>query len=116
MQYNLEGKIFKSISNTETGEIDENTIFHYHQDGSLVWAEYEGGLIIKGHLIANVIEDGKLDMKYHHLNTKGKIMIGKCLSTPVMLPDGSMKFKEKWQWLCGDHSSGSSEIIEIDSV
>jgi hypothetical protein len=116
MNYNLEGKIFTSLSNAENGEVGEDTLFYYHQEGAVVWAEYEGGAILKGHLIAKVLEDGRLQMNYHHLNTAGEIMLGKCSSTPVLLPDGRLKFQEEWQWLSGDHSSGYSEIIEIDSV
>ena len=69
-------------------------------------------MITKGHLIANVLNDGKLDMRYHHMNSKGDIMVGKCISTPEIMPDGKLKFKE--HWLSGDNSSGYSEIIEVD--
>ncbi len=114
MHYDLEGKTFTSISNTGSGEVGEDTVFHYHQEGRVVWAEYTGGAIVKGHLIAQVIEDGKLDMRYHHVNTAGEIMIGTCISTPGTSGDGRLIFKEAWQWLSGDRSSGSSEIIEVD--
>lgn len=116
MKYNLEGKIFTSLSNTDTGEVDEDTRFNYHQDGNIVWADYEGGSVLKGHLIAKVLDDGLLEMNYHHINKEGKLMIGKCLSTPEKLEDGRLKFKEEWQWLCGDCSSGYSEIIEINEA
>lgn len=116
MRYNLEGKISASISNAENGEVNDETLFHYHQEGDIVWAEYEGGPIKRGHLIANVVDDGKLDMRYHHINSEGKLMIGKCVSIPEKLEDGRLKFREEWQWLSGDESTGTSEIIEIDSV
>lgn len=78
----------------------------------MVWAEYTGGRIIRGHLIANVLASGQLDMRYHHINKQGEIMIGRCTSTPEIADDGKLKFKEEWQWLSGDMSHGSSEIIE----
>lgn len=96
--------------------MNDETLFHYHQDGNIVWAEYEGGQILTGHLIANIIDDGKLDMRYHHVNADKKIMIGKCLSTPEKLVDGRLKFKERWEWLSGDKTSGYSEIIEVDGL
>lgn len=114
MNYNLEGKIFTSLSNTNNGEVNENTHFYYHQKGSMVWAEYEGGQVKKGHLIANIIEDGKLDMRYQHINSDGQLMIGRCLSTPEIMENGYLKFKEEWEWLSGDRSKGYSEIVEID--
>lgn len=116
MKCNLDGKKFASISNTENGEVGEDTLFHYHQDGNIVTAEYAGGSIVKGHLIAKVLDDGKLDMRYHHINRNGDLMIGKCLSTPEIIEDGRIKLKEQWQWLSGDMSEGHSEIVEIDHV
>ena len=44
MKYNLEGKIFRSIANTKNGDV--------------VSAEYEGGAIFEGHLLAKVMSDG----------------------------------------------------------
>lgn len=116
MKFNFEGKVFVTSTNTENGEVSEDTVFHYHQDGDIVTAEYEGGSIVKGHLIAKVLSDGKLDMRYHHLNCNGELMIGKCLSTPEIAKDGRLKLKEQWQWLSGDMSDGHSEIVEIDNV
>jgi hypothetical protein len=112
-RYNLEGKVFRSVANTKNGDVGAGTVFHYRQSGDIVTADYSGGGIVVGHLIATVLAGGELDMRYHHLNDKGQFMLGTCLSTPEQLPDGRLRFKEKWQWLSGDMSSGSSEIEEI---
>ena len=113
MKYNLEGKRFRSVTNTENGEAGVETLFYYRQEGELVSAEYCGGSIVSGHLLAQVLANGQLDMRYHHLNSQGEFMLGKCLSTPEVLPDGRLKFKELWQWLSGDMSAGYSEIEEV---
>lgn len=112
-RYNLEGKVFRSVANTDNGDVGAGTVFHYRQSGDIVTADYSGGGIVAGHLIARVLAGGQLDMRYHHLNDKGEFMLGTCLSTPEQLADGRLRFKEKWQWLSGDMSSGSSEIEEI---
>jgi len=78
-----------------------------------VWAEYSGGVILKGFLLAKVIENDDLDMRYEHINTTGEIMTGLCVSTPEVLPDGRIRLHEKWQWTGGDFSSGESIIEEI---
>jgi hypothetical protein len=44
---NHNGKIFVSFSNTENGEVNEGTVFHYHQTDEYIWAEYHGGIIIE---------------------------------------------------------------------
>jgi hypothetical protein len=101
------------VSNTGNGEVGADTLFHYHQTGDVVTATYQGGSIISGHLIAKVLSGGRLDMRYHHLNDKDELMLGKCLSTPVRLPDGRLRFEEEWQWLTGAMSSGHSAIEEV---
>ena len=113
MEYNLEGKIFKSISNTENGDVDGETIFTYHQLGQHVWAEYSGGKVIKGNLLAIKNIDGSLDMNYQHINKDNEIMVGKCHSIPSLTSSGKLQFKESWQWLNGDYSKGVSLITEI---
>ena len=106
-------KQFRSISNSENGEVDGKTIFHYMQDGDIVCATYQGGGIRLGSLIAKVGSDGKLDMRYQHININEKIMTGTCRSTPELLEDGRIRLKEKWQWTCGDCAEGESVIEEI---
>ena len=113
MDYNLDGKTFRSVANSDNGEVSGATTFSYRQSGSVVTATYQGGSIVSGHLIARVLANGQLDMRYHHLNTRGELMLGKCLSTPRRLADGRLRFSEEWQWLSGDLSSGSSEIEEV---
>jgi hypothetical protein len=113
MKINYDKRIFKSVSNSETGEVSGETRFFYHQKDALVWAEYESGAIIFGNLIAKVLEDDTLEMRYTHLNIKGELMTGKCLSTPEILETGKLRLHEKWQWTCGDFSSGESIIEEI---
>jgi hypothetical protein len=50
------------------------------------------------------------DFCYHHLNTDGKLMAGKCISTPCYLFDGKLVLQEKWRWLTGERSKGYSEV------
>src|SRR5687768_16223687 len=110
---NYDNKKFASVANSESGEVSGETIFHYQQKGVLVWAEYAGGEIVFGTLIAKVVENDCLEMRYQHLNKKGDLMTGRCFSTPEILPDGRIRLYEKWQWTSGDLSSGESIIEEI---
>jgi hypothetical protein len=112
---NFHKKVFRSVSNTANGEVGEETMFHYSQAGDVVWAEYAGGAIIKGFLIAKILENNALNMRYEHINKAGALMTGKCYSTPEVLPDGRIRLHEKWQWTSGDISSGESIVEEIIS-
>lgn len=115
MKFNYEGRKFASVQNSETGEVGSDTVFHYHEKENIVWAEYSGGEIAYGHLIAVCNDDGSLDIRYHHVNTSGDLMTGICTSTPEILPDGRIRLHETWQWTSGDNSSGESVIEEIPS-
>ena len=111
MNYN--DKKFRPVSNTPNGEISEQTIFHYKQNDNILFCEYFGESIIKGHLIGIVDKDGNIDMRYHKVNTNGQIMTGVCNSTPEILKNGKIRLHENWQWTSGDNSKGKSIIEEI---
>jgi hypothetical protein len=112
MNISYDGRTFAPVRNSETGEVGNGTLFHYHQRGDLVWAEYSGGGIRFGTLIAKLLNDGSLDMRYQHLNVKGELMTGICRSTPELLAEGRLRLHEIWQWTSGDLSSGESIIEE----
>lgn len=111
MNYNH--KTFRPVANSENGEVSGETVFHYRQTGNIVTAEYAGGNIVQGHLIALVDETGRLDMRYHQVNKQGELQTGFCRSVPEILPDGRIRLQETWQWTSGDCSSGSSVVEEI---
>jgi hypothetical protein len=114
MTYNYDGRIFRSVSNTDNGEVSEETRFVYHQEGQIVYATYQGGGIEYGQLIAHLIPDtGQLDMRYQHINSNGDLMTGRCTSTPEILSDGRYRMHERWQWTSGDRSQGESIVEEV---
>lgn len=106
-------RVFQPVTNSSNGEVDDTTRFHYHQEGTVVWAEYAGGSVKKGSLMAKVRIDGSLDMRYHHVNAKGFLMTGKCTSVPEMLEDGRLRLRETWEWTSGDRSKGESVLEEV---
>ena len=111
--YNYHNKVFRSVANSGNGEVDAQTIFHYQQSGLIVTADYSGGHIVKGSLIALIDKEGNLDMRYQHVNKQHQLMTGICHSSPEILPNGKIRLHEKWQWTCGNGSAGESVIEEI---
>ena len=112
-QISYNEKCFIPRKNTENGEVDGNTVFLYHQNKNIIWADYSGGEIIKGHLVGTVAENGELDFYYQHINEQEQIRVGICHSVPNVLENGKIELSEKWQWLNGDKSKGSSLLVEI---
>lgn len=113
MNINYNNKTFRPVSNTDNGEVSGGTTFYYRQSGNIVTADYTGGDIISGHLLARAGADGVLDMRYHHINRLGELQTGICRSIPEILPDGRIRLHETWQWTSGDGSSGSSVVDEV---
>lgn len=112
-KFHYDNRRFAGVTNSETGEVGSDTIFHYHQQDDIVWATYAGGSIRFGTLVATVDADGCLDMRYQHVNQQGELCTGKCRSTPEALPDGRYRLHESWQWTSGDGSAGSSIVEEL---
>jgi hypothetical protein len=108
-----EGRRFRSVENSSTGEVGPETVFAYRQDGDVVSATYEGGGVRSGVLIATADGGGNLDARYAHVNASGGLMTGECRTTPEVLPDGRLRLHEEWRWTSGDGSSGRSVVEEI---
>lgn len=111
--FNLNNRTFISTSNTENGEVSNQTCFKYFQRGESIWASYSGGDIERGTLIGKFLEYNQIYFTYQHLNTNGDIRIGECKSILETLPDKRIQMNESWQWLNGDKSKGNSVIKEI---
>jgi hypothetical protein len=108
-----EGRRFRSVENSASGEVGPETVFAYRQDGDVVSATYEGGGVRSGVLIATADPEGNLDARYAHVNEAGDLMTGECRTTPEVLPDGRLRLHEEWRWTSGDGSSGRSVVEEI---
>lgn len=105
-------KIFRPVANAANGEVSGDTVFYYKQAGNIVMADYSGGSIRLGHLVALMDADGCLDMRYHQVNVRGELQTGICRSVPEVLPDGRLRLHEAWQWTSGDGSRGESVVEE----
>jgi hypothetical protein len=113
MPIDYDDRVFASVSNSATGDVGAQTTFHYHQRDDVVWATYEGGAVAQGTLIARVLKDGSLDMRYQHITTDGLIKAGRCASRPEILVDGRIRLYETWQWTEGGTESGESIVEEV---
>ena len=113
MPINYDNRTFRTTVNGESGDVTGATLFHYRQDGDLVWASYAGGGVRMGSLLATADSDGRLDMRYQHVNVAGELKTGVCRSVPEQLSDGRLRVHEEWQWTCDDKAAGQSVIEEV---
>lgn len=110
---NLNKRIFKSISNTDNGEVSSETIFHYYQEEDCIWAFYSGGKIERGFLIGKFIEEKQIYFTYQHINENKEVRCGECKSTLESMSDGRLLLHESWQWFDSERASGNSVIEEV---
>lgn len=113
MTINYDGRVFRSVANSDGGDVGAETVFHYHQRDDVVWATYAGGSVAFGTLVAKVDDAANLDMRYHHVSTDGDFKSGRCHSRPEILSDGRIRLHERWQWTDGAAGEGSSVIEEV---
>jgi len=90
--FNFNNKTFSLIENSENGKVNPDTIFEYKQHSNLVTADYYGGSIKYGKIIARLNED-RLDMLYQCLTIDDELKAGKALAKIT-------------------HNKGTSEYIE----
>ncbi len=108
----LDGRAFVTASNTGNGDADARTQFQYRQCGARVWATYRGGRVRFGSLVAVGDGQGRLDMRYQHVDADDVLRTGACVSVPELLPDGRVRLVEEWRWTNGDGSRGQSVLEE----
>lgn len=113
MKINYHNKLFRSIRNSDTGEVGNDTIFKYTQKDNIILGTYSGGQILTGQLVAMIKDDNSLEMRYQHINVDQEFKTGICTSVPEILPTGKIRLHETWQWTCDNHDKGESIIEEI---
>jgi len=108
---NFNNKVFYLLENSKGGKVNSETRFEYKQDGSLVTADYFGGTIKYGKIIAT-LKVKKLVMLYQCVTIDNELKAGKATADITFNENDKMLLSIKWQWLDSD-KSGFSEYCEI---
>lgn len=104
-------KIFSLVANTENGKVSNETIFEYKQEGDMVTANYYGGTIRYGKIIA-ILQNRQLNMLYQCLTTSNELKAGKAIAEISFTENGKMKLTLNWEWLGSKNDKGVSEYLE----
>ena len=110
--YNFNDKTFVLVTNSASGKVSTETIFKYQQVGNLVTADYAGGTINYGKILA-ILQGDVLEMLYHCLTTDDQLKAGKAIAK-ITLDDGRMKLSLNWEWLVSGSDKGRSEYLEVN--
>ncbi|WP_285729517.1 hypothetical protein [Nocardiopsis sp. ATB16-24] len=104
-----EGRLFQKVG------ADDGVVARYHQDGDLVWADFDGGRVRRGTLSGTCATDGTLRLAYIMVLNTDEVISGYTVSVPRSRPDGRLVLREEWQRY-GEHAdSGVSYLEEIPS-
>ncbi|MFF4538590.1 hypothetical protein [Streptomyces aureus] len=93
----LDGLVLAPVADQAPGQVGTRTRFEYHERDGVVWADYAGGDVVRGHLVGTR-EGDRLDFRYVQLKTDGTTASGHCVSQVVDLPDGRVRLEETWTW------------------
>ncbi len=108
---NFNNKTFTLVDNGNKGKATKDTVFKYKQNGSLVTADYQGGTITYGKIIAK-LEADQLNMLYQCLTTDGELKAGKAIAEIKMNENGKIRLLLNWEWIGGGVGKGTSEYLE----
>lgn len=97
--------------NTINGEVSEETLFEYYQDGDIIWGTYGGGQVVRGVLLGRMNRNGNIAFQYMQHSKDGGIYTGTSKSTTEFLNDGRIVLYEDWEWT-GNRSGGGRSVIE----
>ena len=110
--FNFHNKTFTLLENSEKGTVNADTIFEYQQDGNLVTADYHGGLIRYGSIIAR-LHDDKLHLRYQCLTTDDELKSGKAIANITYDKNERILLQLNWEWIGGVEGKGTSVYIEV---
>lgn len=95
------------------GKGPDAAVTTYRQDGDLVWAELSGSGVRRGALTGRCAPDGSLEFAYTMVREDGRVIAGRCHSTPKLLEDGRIVLSETWERFAPHASTGVGELEEL---
>ncbi|WP_396602096.1 hypothetical protein [Algibacter sp. R77976] len=110
-EFNFNNKTFSLLENSVNGKVNSETLFKYKQEGNLVTADYSGGTIKYGKIIAN-LSNNTLHMLYQCITTENELKAGKAIAEISLAKNKKIKLKLNWEWLGEKNENGVSEYIE----
>ncbi len=109
----LKNKKMRPTMNTTNGQVNEQTLFEYNQEGDLIWGTYAGGAVARGVLVGKMNASYDIRFYYLQLDANGTLHEGNSSSSTEFLNDGRIVLYENWEWTGDKNGSGNSIIEEI---
>lgn len=108
---NYHNRYFKMISSSSSDASADDVIFHYRQEGDIVWGTFSGGTASFGTLIAHLDGEGSLDLDFQFYLLSGELVRGNSQSKLIILEDGRYRLEEDFTFI--DGQKGFSVVEEF---
>jgi hypothetical protein len=91
----LDGRSFAMISSTASiVDADDPTVFRYHEQGGLIWGEYDGDTVLIGRFVGSRVAD-RVDIAFGHIvAATGQTVRGEAHSVLHRAADGTLELVE----------------------
>ncbi|HSC53722.1 MAG TPA: hypothetical protein VLC98_08885 [Phnomibacter sp.] len=109
----LHRKKMRPSMNSANGQVNEETLFEYFQDGNAIWGTYSGGEVVRGVLIGQMNANRDIRFQYFQIDKEGQFYQGRSKSSTEFLNDGRIALYEDWEWTANKKGNGNSIIEEI---
>ena len=109
--FDFNNKTFSLVENSANGQVNSDTVFAYKQEGDLVTADYYGGTIRYGKILA-VLKGDEMDMLYQCVTTANEMKAGRAKATVSRNENGKMRLRLNWEWFGDKEERGVSEYVE----
>ena len=111
--FDLNDRVFVPVHNTVSGTVSNATRFTFKQSGPDITADYNGGDVVDGHILGTFTKEDTASLIYQCRTLGGELKSGEALAHFSVNQAGRICIDMQWQWLNGDHSSGTSHYEEI---
>ncbi|MEP4051340.1 MAG: hypothetical protein ABJN22_03755 [Litorimonas sp.] len=115
MTFNLNGRMFKPLQNSEGGRVDGDTLFRFSQSGQNITAHYNGPDVFDGHIIGQMHGEAEMKLLYHSRARTGELEAGEAKVKISRDANGNLRLAMNWAWLNGSKKTGTSNYIEVSS-
>jgi hypothetical protein len=91
------GRRMRAVATGDGGSVNADTLFLFEQQGTTVWARYEGGEVPLGFLVGT-LSGHELAFRYAQVDRLGAVHGGRSVCDVERLPDGRLRLHEHFHW------------------
>ncbi|WP_420322105.1 hypothetical protein [Flagellimonas sp.] len=109
--FNLDQIRMHVTQTAENGVVNQETLFHFTQEGDIVHATYSGGKVTQGFLVGK-LQGSTLKFSYCQLQTDGQLDNGSSVGELSTTDNGKIRLTEHFEWQSRPENSKGINVFE----